>query len=66
MNNILIVLRMIRLFFLSKEETEYSMLAAKDQWTESRDNLHDHPISAVVAQNFTADNDVITKPRYVG
>ncbi|CAF3397944.1 unnamed protein product [Rotaria socialis] len=49
-----------------KEETEYPMLAAKDHWTESRDNLHDQPTPIVAPQTFVADNETITKPRHGG
>ena len=58
-----------------QEEAEYPMLAAKDGWTESRDNLHDHPTngpsaaagtSSIPTQNLVADNEVITKPRHAG
>ncbi|CAF1287039.1 unnamed protein product [Rotaria magnacalcarata] len=49
-----------------KEETEYPMLAAKDHWTESRDNLHDQPTPTVAPQTFVADNETITKPRHGG
>lgn len=52
------------------------MLAAKDGWTESRDNLHDHqhtngtaPIAAATSmptENLVADNEIITKPRHGG
>jgi hypothetical protein len=44
------------------------MLAAKDAWTESRDNLHDQATPATPAANqvLVADNEVITKPRHGG
>ena len=42
------------------------MLAGKDHWTESRDNLHDHQTPQLNSQNFVADNDTITKPRHGG
>ncbi|CAF1132972.1 unnamed protein product [Adineta ricciae] len=50
----------------NKEEPEYPMLAGKDHWTESRDNLHDHQTPALAPQNLVADNEVITKPRHGG
>ncbi|CAF4205658.1 unnamed protein product, partial [Rotaria sp. Silwood2] len=49
-----------------KEETEYPMLAAKDHWTESRDNLHDQPTPTIAPQTFVSDNETITKPRHAG
>ncbi|CAF0819087.1 unnamed protein product [Rotaria sordida] len=49
-----------------KEETEYPMLAAKDHWTESRDNLHDQPTPSIAPQTIVADNETITKPRHGG
>lgn len=42
------------------------MLAAKDQWTESRDNLHDQQTPTVPPQTLVADNEAITKPRHGG
>ena len=42
------------------------MLAAKDTWTESRDNLHEQPTPAAPSQSAVADNEVITKPRHAG
>ncbi len=43
------------------------MLAGKDHWTESRDNLHDqHQTPVKTQQNFIADNETITKPRHGG
>jgi hypothetical protein len=42
------------------------MLAGKDHWTESRDNLHDQQTPTVIPQNLVADNEVITKPRHGG
>jgi hypothetical protein len=42
------------------------MLAGKDHWTESRDNLHDHPTPISPPQNLVADNETITKPRHGG
>jgi hypothetical protein len=44
------------------------MLAVKDGWTESRDNLNDHPPvgNAVAPQTLVADNETITKPRHGG
>ncbi|UJR15901.1 hypothetical protein I4U23_002824 [Adineta vaga] len=50
----------------NKEEPEYPMLAGKDHWTESRDNLNDHQTSAIAPQTLVADNEVITKPRHGG
>ncbi|CAF0980387.1 unnamed protein product [Rotaria sordida] len=49
-----------------KEETEYPMLAAKDHWTESRDNLHDQPTPSIAPQTIVADNETITRPRHGG
>ena len=49
-----------------QDEAEYPMLAAKDTWSESRDNLHDPPTAAVASQALVADNEVITKPRHAG
>lgn len=50
-----------------QEEAEYPMLAAKDTWTESRDNLHDQPTPAAApSQSAVADNEAITKPRHAG
>ena len=42
------------------------MLAAKDAWTESRDNLNDHSTPAVLPPTLPADNETITKPRNAG
>ena len=43
------------------------MLAGKDHWTESRDNLLDHQQTPVkIPQTFVADNEIITKPRHGG
>lgn len=43
------------------------MLASKDGWGESRDNLHDHQQTPIrIPQTYTADNEVITKPRHGG
>ena len=42
------------------------MLAGKDQWNESRDNLHDQQTPVVPLDNLVADNEVITKPRHGG
>ncbi len=42
------------------------MLAGKDHWTESRDNLHDQPTPIIPPQNLIADNETITKPRHGG
>jgi len=42
------------------------MLAGKDQWNESRDNLHDQQTRVVPLDNLVADNEVITKPRHGG
>jgi hypothetical protein len=42
------------------------MLAAKDNWTESRDNLHDQQSPIIAPQAFVADNEAITKPRHGG
>lgn len=57
-----------RKYFLVQEENEYPMLAGKDTWTESRDNLHDHVPAPIPPppQNLPADNEVITKPRHAG
>ena len=50
-----------------KEESEYPLLATKDGWNESRDNLHDQQQTPVkTQQTFVADNEVITKPRHGG
>ncbi|CAF5004574.1 unnamed protein product, partial [Rotaria magnacalcarata] len=35
---------------LIRDECEYPILAAKDGWTESRDNLHDHQQTPVKIQ----------------
>ncbi|CAF1526533.1 unnamed protein product [Rotaria sp. Silwood1] len=52
---------------LIKEESEYPMLATKDGWNESRDNLHDHQQTPIKTQpTYTADNEIITKPRHGG
>jgi hypothetical protein len=42
------------------------MLAAKDHWTESRDNLHDQQPAIIPSQSLVADNEIITKPRHGG
>ena len=43
------------------------MLAGKDHWTESRDNLHDQPSTPLTPpENLVADNETITKPRHGG
>jgi hypothetical protein len=42
------------------------MLAGKDHWTESRDNLHDQQTPIIIPQNLVADNETITKPRHGG
>ncbi len=43
------------------------MLAGKDHWTESRDNLHDQQQTLLkIQQNLIADNEIITKPRHGG
>jgi hypothetical protein len=43
------------------------MLATKDGWTESRDNLHDQQQTPIkIPQNLIADNEIITKPRHGG
>jgi len=42
------------------------MLAGKDHWTESRDNLHDQHTPQITSQNLVADNETITKPRHGG
>jgi hypothetical protein len=42
------------------------MLAGKDHWTESRDNLHDQQTTIIPTQSFVADNETITKPRHGG
>jgi len=43
------------------------MLAGKDHWTESRDNLHDQPTPSIIPQTMlVADNEAITKPRHGG
>ncbi|CAF1170221.1 unnamed protein product [Adineta steineri] len=49
-----------------KEEPEYPMLAGKDHWTESRDNLNDQPTPIAAPQSLIADNEIITKPRHGG
>ncbi|CAF4046693.1 unnamed protein product, partial [Rotaria sp. Silwood2] len=52
---------------LIKEESEYPILATKDGWNESRDNLHDHQQTPIkIPQTYTADNEIITKPRHGG
>ncbi|CAM4761290.1 unnamed protein product [Rotaria magnacalcarata] len=52
---------------LIRDECEYPILAAKDGWTESRDNLHDHQQTPVkIQQSYMADNEVITRPRHGG
>ncbi|UJR30690.1 hypothetical protein I4U23_018211 [Adineta vaga] len=50
-----------------KEDSEYPMLATKDNWNESRDNLLDHQQTPVkISQTMPADNDMITRPRHGG
>ncbi|CAF2975896.1 unnamed protein product, partial [Rotaria socialis] len=52
---------------LIRDECEYPILATKDGWIESRDNLHDHEQTPVkIQQSYTADNEVITRPRHGG
>ncbi|CAF3679720.1 unnamed protein product, partial [Rotaria sordida] len=53
---------------LIKEESEYPILATKDGWNESRDNLHDQQQQTPIKtqQTYMADNEIITKPRHGG
>ena len=52
---------------LVQDESEYPILAGKDAWAESRDNLHDHLQTPIkIPQSLVADNEVITKPRHGG
>ena len=49
-----------------QEESEYPILASKDVWTESRDNLHEQPTPLKIAPTLSTDNDMITRPRHGG
>ena len=42
------------------------MLAGKDHWTESRDDLHDQQTPLTIPPNLIADNETIIKPRHAG
>lgn len=52
-------------YFL-QEETAFPTLATRDNWAESRDNLHDQQTPLKLAPTMATDNDMITKPRHGG